>query len=208
MRLKPRLWYREAPIMLYGLAILLSGVFSTEPFIEGVPYSPQEARLHSICATAAGAMLTLATLLYTLTDTPPRRRAVHWVALALITGISLAVRDTASDRGHLAALAVDRGLRLAGVPGDGGKAVISWSAGPWNRAIPSPLTSFHNLIATGVGSRSTAQPCSVGETGDARLTGAEDEPPGARFGKFGSIQTAQDIPARREKPAIIRRQVC
>jgi hypothetical membrane protein len=90
MRLMPRFWYREVPVMLYGLAILLSGFFSTAPFIEGVPYSPQEARLHSICATAAGAMLTLATLLYALTDTPPRRRLVHWMALALITGISLA----------------------------------------------------------------------------------------------------------------------
>ncbi len=58
--------------MLYGLSILLAGIFSTEPFIEGVPYSLQEARLHSIFATSAGVMLTLATLLYALTDAPSR----------------------------------------------------------------------------------------------------------------------------------------
>jgi len=88
IRLRPRLWYREVPILLYGLAILLSGIFSTEPFIEGVPYSLQEARLHSIFATAAGVMLTLATLLYALTDAPASRRVVHWVALVLITVVS------------------------------------------------------------------------------------------------------------------------
>ena len=76
--------------MLYGLAILLSGIFSTEPFIEGIPYSLQEAQLHTICATGAGLMLMLATLLYALTDAPPRRRIVHWVALALITLVSFA----------------------------------------------------------------------------------------------------------------------
>ena len=88
MRLTPRLWYRELPIMLYGLAILLAGIFSTEPFIEGVPFSAGEARLHSLFATSAGVMLTLATLLYALTDAPASRRTVHWIALALITLIS------------------------------------------------------------------------------------------------------------------------
>jgi hypothetical membrane protein len=88
MRLTPRLWYRELPIMLYGLAILLAGIFSTEPFVEGVPYSLQEARLHSLFATTAGVMLTLATLLYALTDAPRSRRIVHWIALALITLVS------------------------------------------------------------------------------------------------------------------------
>jgi hypothetical membrane protein len=90
IRMRRRLWFREAPIMLYGLAILLAGVFSTEPFVEGVAYSAREASLHSTFATLAGVMLTLATLLYALTDAPPKRRAVHWIALALITGMSLA----------------------------------------------------------------------------------------------------------------------
>ncbi len=89
IRLRPRLWYREVPIMLYGLAILLAGIFLTEPFVEGVPFSAGEARLHSLFATSAGVMITLATLLYALTDMPPSRRSVHWIALALITLVSL-----------------------------------------------------------------------------------------------------------------------
>jgi hypothetical membrane protein len=88
IRLRPRLWYREVPIMLYGLAILLAGIFLTEPFVEGVPFSAGEARLHSLFATSAGVMITLATLLYALTDMPPSRRSVHWIALALITLVS------------------------------------------------------------------------------------------------------------------------
>jgi hypothetical protein len=57
--------------------------------VEGVLFSAGEAQLHSIFATAAGVMLTLATLLYALTDAPPSRRIVHWIALALITVISV-----------------------------------------------------------------------------------------------------------------------
>lgn len=88
IRLRPRVWYRELPIMLYGLAILLAGIFLTEPFVEGAPFSAGEARLHSLFATAAGVALTIATLLYALTDAPASRRAVHWIALALITLVS------------------------------------------------------------------------------------------------------------------------
>jgi hypothetical protein len=35
-------------------------------------------------------LLALATLLYALTDAPPSRHIVHWIALVLIIGISLA----------------------------------------------------------------------------------------------------------------------
>ena len=82
-------WYREIPIVLYGLCILLSGIFSAEPFLEGVPYSTPEARLHGIFATAAGIALVAATLVYALTDEPASRQRVHWSALLAITGISL-----------------------------------------------------------------------------------------------------------------------
>ena len=78
--------YREVPIMLYGLAILLSGIFSTSPFIKGITYSEQEARIHSFFATSAGVALTVGVLLYALTDTA--RRAGHLIALVLITGVS------------------------------------------------------------------------------------------------------------------------
>jgi hypothetical protein len=74
--------FREVPIMLYGLAILLSGVFSAEPFMDGVPYSAAEANLHGLFATAAGLALCAAMLLYALADAP-QRRIGHFVTLAL-----------------------------------------------------------------------------------------------------------------------------
>jgi len=89
VRAAHRYWYREVPIMLYGLAILLSGIFSTSPFIEGVPYSEQEARLHTVFATAAGIALSVAILLFAFTDAPSSRRVVHAIALVLITTLSI-----------------------------------------------------------------------------------------------------------------------
>ncbi len=81
-------WFRELPIMLYGLAILLAGVFSADPFIAGEPFSEVEARLHSIFATLAGVSISAAVLLYVLTESPPTRRWMHIVALILLTLIS------------------------------------------------------------------------------------------------------------------------
>jgi hypothetical membrane protein len=83
------LWYRELPIMIYGLAIIFSGIFSAEPFLEGAPYSRLEASIHSAAAMTAGIALSLAILVHALTDTPNSRRAGHFVALILVTGLSL-----------------------------------------------------------------------------------------------------------------------
>jgi len=83
-----RYWYREVPIMLYGLAILAAGIFSTTPFIEGIPYSEQEAQLHSFFATAAG-IVTAGMLFFALTDAAKSRRLVHAIALLMTIGISI-----------------------------------------------------------------------------------------------------------------------
>lgn len=88
MRAGGRYRYRELPIMLYGLSILASGIFSTSPFIEGVPYSEQEAQLHTLFATAGGGALSAGMLLYMLTDAPNSRRVVHAIALLLTVGVS------------------------------------------------------------------------------------------------------------------------
>ena len=87
MRAAGRYWFREVPIMIYGLSVLASGVFSTTPFIEGVPYSEQEALLHTLFASAGGIALSAAMLIFMLTDTPDSRRVVHAIALALTMGL-------------------------------------------------------------------------------------------------------------------------
>jgi hypothetical membrane protein len=83
MRAAGRYWYREVPIMTYGLSVLASGIFSTTPFIEGVSYSEQEAQLHTLFASAGGIALTAGILLFMLTDAPNSRRVIHVIALAL-----------------------------------------------------------------------------------------------------------------------------
>ncbi len=81
-------WLGDALIMVYGLAIFLSGIFSAEPFIAGAVFSVPEARLHGLFATVAGFALTIAILFFTFTDTPPQRRIGHFAALVLVTLLS------------------------------------------------------------------------------------------------------------------------
>ena len=81
-------WYREIPLLLYGLGLLLSGVFSAAPFAPGVGYSEGEARLHSASATAAGVGISLAMLLYMLSEGAVRARAAHLAALVLTVVLS------------------------------------------------------------------------------------------------------------------------
>jgi len=79
----PRRNWPEIGILLYGLAVLLTGVFSTAPFQPGVDYSQSEARLHSILATSAGITISLAMLLCGLLEQRRAPRIVHLSALAL-----------------------------------------------------------------------------------------------------------------------------
>ncbi len=90
IRRAPRKAWPHAFIGLYGLSILLSGIYSTAPFESGVPFSGREAALHSIFATAAGVGLSAAMFFFTLAEPTPRRRALHFSALALTTLLSAA----------------------------------------------------------------------------------------------------------------------
>jgi hypothetical protein len=82
----------HAFVGLYGLAILLSGIFSTSPFMPGVEFSSQEASLHSTMATLAGIAISVAMVSFTLTDNTPRRKAFHFSALILTMLLSVAFR--------------------------------------------------------------------------------------------------------------------
>jgi hypothetical membrane protein len=82
------LWYRELPLTIYGLGILLSGFFSAEPFRQGVAFSQTEADVHSAVATAAGIGMTIAILLYGLTDKPMFKKFIHGTAFVLVVALS------------------------------------------------------------------------------------------------------------------------
>lgn len=70
-------------IGVYGFAILLSGFFSTAPFLQGVAYSRAEANLHSTFASIAGIALPAAMVAFAVTAHTPRGRIIHLVALLL-----------------------------------------------------------------------------------------------------------------------------
>ena len=43
----------ELPFLIYGLAILISGLYSTKPIVEGIEYSELESKIHSYSAQIA-----------------------------------------------------------------------------------------------------------------------------------------------------------
>lgn len=83
-----RVSFPDLLIMLYGLAILFSGIFSTAPFITGVSFSAQESSLHSIFATAAGISFSLGILYRLVTAPTPGEKWLHGVFLILVMGTS------------------------------------------------------------------------------------------------------------------------
>jgi hypothetical protein len=85
-----RVSYPDLLIMAYGLSILLTGFFSTAPFIAGVEVSARESSLHSLFATTAGICFTAAIFLRLMTAPTPAERWQHAVFLVLVTGASLA----------------------------------------------------------------------------------------------------------------------
>ena len=81
--------YPDILIMIYGLAILLSGFFCTAPIDESIPYSPSEARWHSIFASVAGFGFSLGVLWYLGLSAQAGERWFHLVFLVLTLGSSL-----------------------------------------------------------------------------------------------------------------------
>lgn len=99
VRRSGKLWFREIALLIYGLAILLSGIFCTHPFIEGVPYSEVEARLHSAFAMIAGIALSTTLLLFAITDEDTPRKLIHVTVLAVIITLSIIFGIASSNVG-------------------------------------------------------------------------------------------------------------
>jgi len=82
--------YSDISIMIYGLAVLVTGFFSTKPFIAGVDFSAQESDLHSLFAQIAGVFFIVG-ILYRLVIAPTsNEKWLHAIFLLLVIGTSLA----------------------------------------------------------------------------------------------------------------------
>lgn len=77
-------WPRAIPMLLYGLAMTGSGLYSTAPFEAGIAYTQHEAHMHSIFANAAGFALTTTMLSHIITEKNPNLKIVHLSGMAFV----------------------------------------------------------------------------------------------------------------------------
>lgn len=83
-----RISYPDLLVMIYGLAILLSGFFSAAPFLEGVKYSVPASKLHSLFATVAGIAFTIGIFYRAVTAPTHAERWMHVIFFLLVSGFS------------------------------------------------------------------------------------------------------------------------
>ena len=107
-----KVFYPDLLIMLYGLAILLSGFFSAEPFIKRLSYSVQESNLHSFFATLAGISFSLGIFYRLVMASTPGERWLHALFLVLVMGTSLLFGLSENETLPLAKGLVQRSLYL------------------------------------------------------------------------------------------------
>ena len=75
-------------VAVYGLSILMSGIFCTAPVDPSMTYSVSEAKLHSMFATIAGIAMSLGILWQFAVSSNHRQRWTRFAFFILVIGIS------------------------------------------------------------------------------------------------------------------------
>lgn len=78
----------ELPILIYGLAILVSGLYSTKPIVSGIKYSEFESQVHSYSAQIAGMAFSIGLLIHGFTETNSNIKFIHFVTFIFVVGLS------------------------------------------------------------------------------------------------------------------------
>ena len=78
----------ELPFLIYGLAILISGLYSTKPIVEGIEYSELESKIHSYSAQIAGMAFSIGLLIYGFTETNTNLKIIHFSTFVFVVGFS------------------------------------------------------------------------------------------------------------------------
>jgi hypothetical membrane protein len=89
-----RIRIADGLIMLYGLSVLLTGIFSVMPFVHNIPYSETQDMLHTVFAQVAGIAFSLSIVTHIISARTGRMQGVQIGAFLLVVGISLAVALT------------------------------------------------------------------------------------------------------------------
>ena len=83
--------YSDLLIVAYALSILLSGFFSTAPFVETATFSIGEDKWHSLFAQIAGIAFSFGILWHLLIYSDPDQKIIHFAFLILVIGFSALV---------------------------------------------------------------------------------------------------------------------
>jgi hypothetical protein len=76
------------PVALYGICILLSGIFCTAPIDPKIPYSLPEAQIHSGLATFGGLIMCLGVFWQVFASHRRQERVVHLIFFIGLVGVS------------------------------------------------------------------------------------------------------------------------
>lgn len=75
-------------VAVYGISILLSGIFCTAPMDPSISYSVSDSNLHSMFAAIAGVGMSLAIFWQVFQATDPKAKRNHFIFLLLVMGLS------------------------------------------------------------------------------------------------------------------------
>lgn len=78
----------EGPILVCGVMFILSSIFSTRPFIVGIPYSENEAIIHGTMSTLARIAIPVSMLSYAIIEKPGTRKVIHVVSFVLVISLN------------------------------------------------------------------------------------------------------------------------
>ena len=102
--------YSDLLIAIYALSILLSGFFSTAPFIETSTFSIGEDKWHSLFAQIAGIAFSFGILWHLLVYSNPNQKIVNFVFLLLVIGFSALVGLSKNELISIGFGLIQRGL--------------------------------------------------------------------------------------------------
>jgi hypothetical protein len=75
-------------VAVYGLSILMSGIFCAAPIDPSMSYSATESELHSMFATLAGVGMSLGIVMQVVMSVSDRERWMRIAFLLLVVGVS------------------------------------------------------------------------------------------------------------------------
>lgn len=81
--------FTEGPLLVCGVMFILSSIFSTRPFAEGIPYSEHEAIVHGTMSTLARIAISVSMLSYAIIERPGTRKIVYVVSFVLVVGLNI-----------------------------------------------------------------------------------------------------------------------